>query len=221
MRKLQTFFNEQTAVQPVAQQPPKLKIGKTPIEIALGIDGQGRTTAKKLYVFLELDSTHYSRWCKKNITDNDFAEENVDYEVLAIGGENSPSMASLSGKPKAGRGNTQDYILTAIFAKKLAMTSNSAKGEQAREYFIKVEEKLKEIALAMQSQKTQAVQIVNKIGLDEIFLLDEMQAKTRYNIGRNTLLKIAGEAGAIVRIGSRKNLYGRQVLDEYFKRRME
>lgn len=27
---------------------------RTPIEIALGIDSQGRTTAKKLYEFLEL-----------------------------------------------------------------------------------------------------------------------------------------------------------------------
>lgn len=34
MRKLQTLFTEQTALQPVAQEPPKLKIGHIPIEIA-------------------------------------------------------------------------------------------------------------------------------------------------------------------------------------------
>ena len=223
MRKLQTLFNEQTGLQQAAQEPPKLKIGHTPIEIALGIDEQGRTTARKLYAFLELNQSNYAKWCKRNIAENDFAEENIDFIVLAIEGENSSLSTSLSRKPKTGRGNTQDYILTATFAKKLAMTSNSVKGEQAREYFIKVEEKLKEIAItiATQSRRTQAVQIVNKIGLDEIFLLDEPQAKTRYNIGRNRLLDIANEAGAVVRIGCRKNGYLREVLDDYFRRKAE
>lgn len=39
----------------------------TPIEIALGIDENGMTTAKKLYEFLELDKSNYSRWLKRNI----------------------------------------------------------------------------------------------------------------------------------------------------------
>lgn len=38
---------------------------KTPIEIALQIDKDGMTTASKLYSFLELDITHFSRWCRK------------------------------------------------------------------------------------------------------------------------------------------------------------
>lgn len=61
---------------------------QTPIEIALGIDEQGRTTAKRLYTFLELRQGDYSRWCKTNILENAFAEENVDYEVLRIDAEN-------------------------------------------------------------------------------------------------------------------------------------
>lgn len=40
---------------------------QTPIEIALGIDNEGNTTSRKLYEFLELDFSHYSRWCKNNI----------------------------------------------------------------------------------------------------------------------------------------------------------
>ena len=43
---------------------------QTPIEIALGVDENGMTTAKKLYEFLEMDSSNYSRWCKSNITVN-------------------------------------------------------------------------------------------------------------------------------------------------------
>ena len=47
----------------------------TPIEIALGIDGDGRTTATKLYDFLELNPSNYSKWFRKNILENEFAEE--------------------------------------------------------------------------------------------------------------------------------------------------
>ncbi len=113
----------------------------TPIEIALGIDEDGKTTARKLYGFLEMDETHYSRWVKSNIIDNPFAEENEDYEVLAINGENSssktslensPSMASLGNKPKTGRGNPQDFKPTATFAKKLSMQGKTERAEQAR-----------------------------------------------------------------------------------------
>lgn len=108
---------------------------KTPIEIVLGIGEDGKTTARKLYEFLEMDSTHYGRWIKSNILENPFAEENTDYEVLAIDGEN----------PKGGR-PTRDFKLSANFAKKLSMQGKTERAEQARDYFIKVEDKLKEIA---------------------------------------------------------------------------
>ena len=68
---------------------------KTPIEIALQIDKDGMTTASKLYSFLELDITHFSRWCRKNIVNNKFATENEDYVILAINGDNSSK-----GRPK-------------------------------------------------------------------------------------------------------------------------
>lgn len=123
---------------------------KTPIELLLGIDDNGQTTAKKLYEFLELDVSHYSRWVKTNITDNPFVEEGVDFTSFATNGEwcesNSPRMAKLSEKPKVGRGNTQDFKLSANFAKKLCMQGKTERAEQAREYFVKVEEKLKEVA---------------------------------------------------------------------------
>lgn len=84
---------------------------QTPIEILLQVDGEGKTTARKLYDFLELNKSNYAKWCKKNILENDFAEENVDYEVFNINVENSKG-----GRP------TTDYKLTASFAKKLAMS---------------------------------------------------------------------------------------------------
>ena len=39
---------------------------KTPIEIALGIDENGMTTARDLYDFLELAQGQFSRWAKTN-----------------------------------------------------------------------------------------------------------------------------------------------------------
>lgn len=101
----------------------------------MGIDSDGMTTARKLYEFLEMESRNYSRWVKSNITDNPFAEENVDYEVFVINEENSKG-----GRP------TQDFKLTANFAKKLSMQGKTERAEQAREYFIRVEDKLKEVA---------------------------------------------------------------------------
>lgn len=108
---------------------------KTPIEIALGIDDNGCTTARKLYEFLELNPKNYSRWITTNITGNEFAEENVDY------------FQSSSMKSEQGRGNyADDYRLTAHFAKKLSMKGTGKKAELAREYFTIVEEKAKEYA---------------------------------------------------------------------------
>ena len=107
---------------------------QTPIEIALGVDAQGMTTAKKLYAFLEFDPSHYAKWFRKNILENTFAEEDKDYWVFAPQCENL-----LGGRP------TQDAKLTASFAKKLSMVSKSPKGEAARNYFVGVENGTKKL----------------------------------------------------------------------------
>lgn len=116
----------------------------TPIEIALGIDEDGMTTAKKLYNFLEMDKSQYSRWCKNNISSNEFAEEGTDYEVYDSDVEN----------PQGGR-PTQDFKLTARFAKKLSMTQKNERGEQAREYFTRVEDGAKKMILQLHDMSPQ------------------------------------------------------------------
>lgn len=106
---------------------------QTPIEIALGVDDEGMTTAKKLYEFLELDASNYSRWSRKHILNNPYAEENVDFWAFVTNDE-------------WGGQATTDYKLTATFAKKLSMMTKSPKGEQARQYFIGTEAALKKVA---------------------------------------------------------------------------
>lgn len=124
---------------------------RTPIEVALDIDSEGMTTAKKLYEFLELNPSNYSKWCKSNIVGNQFATENEDYWVFVLKEENS-----LGGRP------TTDYKLTAHFAKKLSVKGNSEKAEQAREYFTTVEEKVKQKAIDI-SQLSPELKMFNTI----------------------------------------------------------
>lgn len=124
---------------------------RTPIEMVLDIDSEGMTTARKLYEFLELNQSNYSKWCKSNIVDNEFATENEDYWVFVPKDENH-----FGGRP------TTDYKLTAHFAKKLSVKGNGEKSEQAREYFTRVEERVKQKAIDM-SQLSPELQMFNKI----------------------------------------------------------
>ena len=124
---------------------------QTPIEIALGVDENGMTTARKLYAFLELNPSNYSKWCKTNITGNEFAIENEDY------------FHSSSSTSERGRGNfAEDYKLTAHFAKKLSMKGNGEKAEEARDYFTTLEERVKQKVIDL-NQLSPELQMFQKI----------------------------------------------------------
>ena len=120
-----------------------LTSNETPIEIALQIDKDGMTTASKLYAFLELLPSNFARWCKKNIVNNKFATENEDYFPFIMQEERD--------KPKNPKPKT-DYKLTSKFAKKLSMTGNTEKHEQARNYFIACEQGLKIATAKLQAR---------------------------------------------------------------------
>ena len=122
-------------------------ITKTPIEIALKIDENGMTSLKNLYTFLEINPSNYSKWCKRNIIDNPFAIENVDYIPIRIYDENHKG-----GRP------TYDYKLTSDFAKQLSMTVKNERGQEARKYFIACEQGLK-----IATQKLQESNFENKL----------------------------------------------------------
>jgi len=115
---------------------------KTPIEVLLQIEDDNTVTAKRVYEFLEFNPAHYSRWCKSNIDENEYAEENIDYRAFTINGE-------------WGGQSTTDYKLSVPFAKKLCMKSGGIRGEEAREYFVKVEEAHKNIAMNLSSLSPQ------------------------------------------------------------------
>ena len=104
---------------------------QTPIEIALKIDENGMATASNLYAFLELHPAHFSDWCRRNIRNNKFVTENEDYISFTVESERH------NPKPKT------DYKITSDLAKKLSMTGNTERHEQAKQYFIACEQGLK------------------------------------------------------------------------------
>lgn len=120
---------------------------QTPIEIALGIDENGMTTASRLYDFLEMDRSNYSRWFKNNFTKNQFAEKNVDYFPFVINDE-------------CGGRASQDARLTASFAKKLSMQQKNERGEQARNYFVGIEDKTKDLVLILKQASSDPMKLL-------------------------------------------------------------
>lgn len=137
---------------------------RTPIEIALDIDSDGMTTARKLYAFLELRKEDFSRWCKTNITENEFATENEDYLRFFIDAET----------PTGGKIQRTDYKLTAHFAKKLSVKGNSERAEQAREYFTTIEERVKQKSI---DRKQLSPQLQALYGLIETQARQELEQK--------------------------------------------
>lgn len=166
----------------------------TPIEIALGIDEDGMTTAKMLYEFLELNTAVYARWFRNNILENEFAEEGTDYFPFNTNVE-------------CGGQASKDARLTARFAKKLSMTQKNEKGEQAREYFTRVEDAAKEMVLRVNemSPELQAIfthdkqiQAVTKRvdHLEDNLTINHSQAKELSNLARDKTLAIIGGKGS-------------------------
>ena len=122
---IDTPGSEQGPAEVSYKQKSSVTTEKTPIEIALAVDDEGYTTARKLYDWLELGEHNYARWIKTNLLENSFAEEGKDFSSLT-----KKSRKGIMGRP------TNDYRLTANFAKKLAMKQHSVRGEQARIYFL-------------------------------------------------------------------------------------
>ena len=155
---------------------------KTPIEIALQIDSDGMTTLSKLYDFLEINPSNYSRWCRKNIINNPFANEGYDYISFRHHEENP----SLGGRPKT------DYKLTSDFAKQLCMTVRNERGKQARDYFIACEQGLKVATTKLQERNDDIQALTKNVNalvqkIDSVF--NSLESRIAMLENNNTTLK--------------------------------
>ena len=90
-------------------------------------------SARELYDFLGLSSSQWSRWYNANIINDDLFEEGIDYQTLDI------MSSSNNGS------TTKDFALTIDMAKEISMLARTEKGKEARKYFIKCENQLKQV----------------------------------------------------------------------------
>jgi anti-repressor protein len=131
------------------------------------IDETGKTTARELYEFLELRAGDFSRWCRTNIIENQFAEEGIDWMRLRIDAET----------PTGGKVERDDYNLTIPFSKKLCMLSKTERGEQARNYFIEIENRYRKQPLPVLSQ-AQILAAIAQQAADQEQKLIAMETRT-------------------------------------------
>ncbi|WP_207641297.1 antA/AntB antirepressor family protein [Lacrimispora aerotolerans] len=87
-----------------------------------------------------MDKSNFSRWAKTNIEENEFYDEGKDWWGFVI----------------VTNGNEcRDYKFTTDFAKHLSMSSRSAKGKIARDYFVYVEDGAKKMLVQFQDMSPQ------------------------------------------------------------------
>lgn len=99
-------------------------------------DGRQAVSARELYDMLGFENKNFSRWAKKNITENEFAMEGEDWLKL-----NDDGVYVLKTKTKeAGGRPTEDYALSIDFAKRISMLARTEKGEEIRRYFVTMEQ---------------------------------------------------------------------------------
>lgn len=170
--------------------------------INLGGDDMQMVDAYTLYEFLELDKSNYSKWVNKAIVKNAYAIEWEDYILWPVSQYES-----------------NNYILTIDFAKRVAMKSNSKKWEQVREYFINIEkafkkviskpkttlEMLKEAVLEIETKEKQVLLLEKTVSKQnetnaQLFEMTAMATKTGIKTLKNDL---GAEINTIIHI-----LYG-------------
>ncbi len=111
-------------------------------EQEIGTQTVNSVNARELFETLEIKKD-FSSWFKQQI-DTLGLEENMDYIVFTLKGENSQLKG---GRP------LKEYIITTDTAKHISMSSRTEKGKEARNYFIQVE-KVALNAIAQNNQLT-------------------------------------------------------------------
>lgn len=109
-----------------------------PLTVAtIGTEEQKTVNARDLHAFLEIGKD-FSTWIKGNIEKYGFVE-----------GLDFVKVPAKSSSPVLGSQEKIEYFLSIGMAKEIAMLTRNAKGKQARLYFIKCEEELKAVRLAV------------------------------------------------------------------------
>lgn len=154
-------------------------------------DGRKAVSARELYEKLGFDLSQWSRWYKKNITENKFAIKNQDYVELDT------------------MSRTQDFALSLDFAKRLSMMARTETGEQIRNYFIEVEKRatkpLSQLDILAQSVQVLQAQEKRLSEVEDRVKVIEAKTTTRPNyftiVGYATLHRIQCGLSLACRLG--------------------
>lgn len=104
--------------------------------------------ARKLHGFLE-SKKQFADWIKNKIIDDDLFTEDQDYILLH---------QKVKQKGSGGH-NRKDYALTIDTAKHLSMMERTAKGKQARQYFIECEKLARGVLPAIGSDRKEKLEL--------------------------------------------------------------
>lgn len=157
-------------------------------------EGQKLVNARELHEWLGVGKD-FTSWIKDRINQYGFIE-NVDYTSFTEIGER-----------EVGATRRSVYVITLDMAKELSMVERTLKGKEARQYFIKCEEKLKEVsskqlspmeqlrlqyqALEMQEKKIEGV--AKKVDdLEANMALFNVECKELQNLVRRVGTKVLG-----------------------------
>lgn len=91
-------------------------------------EGKQLVSARELYLGLELGKGDWSRWYPRNIINNEFFKENIDWTGFGV---------MLNGN------ETMDFAISLDFAKHIAMMARTEKSHKYRNYFIDCEKQIK------------------------------------------------------------------------------
>ena len=108
------------------------------LEVKTNKQGKQIVSARDLYLGLGLDKSNWKRWSSKNIKQNEFFKENIDWVGFVI---------------MTNGNQTQDFAITIDFAKHIAMMARTEKSHEYRNYFIECERRLNNIPTISQKEK--------------------------------------------------------------------
>ncbi|WP_243108719.1 antA/AntB antirepressor family protein [Clostridium rectalis] len=92
-------------------------------------------SARELYLKLGLKETNWSRWSKKNILNNEFFKENIDWKSLFF---------KTNGDKSRSEGNfAKDFSISIEMAKHLSMMARTENSYRFRQYFILIEKSIR------------------------------------------------------------------------------
>ena len=185
--------------------------------------------ARDLYIGLGLDKSNYSKWERKILSSIEYIE-NEDFALLVLNDEQKKEL----GLPN---NVSCDLLLTLNTAKHEAMKSGSSKAREFRQYFIDVENKVREVfsvpqtyaeALQLAADQARKIEIQNseilelkpKAELAQTLMESEQSitigqfAKSTGLIGQNKLFELLRQQKYLMTLGDRRNTPYQTYIDQ-------